>query len=242
MTAAEENSFFADGVHEEILTQLSRLPAIDIISRTSVMRFTNDRPSASEISQMLSATHLVEGSVRRAGNTVRITVQLIDSSSDKHLWAETYDRELADVFAVQTDVAVRVATALDVAFSPTYLSQFDDTGTDSLEAYDLYLRARRISNYNPVERLAQQVDLLRDALEIDPNYAAAWQLLAKAESWPSHMGIDVNGDHLRKAEEALHQARRLAPDSTDTMAAEAAVLYWGCLLYTSDAADDSVLV
>jgi TolB-like protein len=232
MSPAEENAFFADGVHEEILTQLSRLPDVDVISRTSVKRISEDLPSLPEVARMLNATHIVEGSVRRAGNTVRITAQLIEASSDKHLWAENYDRDLQNVFAIQTDVALQIASALQSAFAPASLAEVEASGTASLEAYELFLKARQPGHrprggYGDEDRRAQVVDYLRQALEIDPDYAAAWQLLVQAEVWMPHVGADPDGVHLQAAEFALDQSRRLSPNSADTMLAEGYFLYQG---------------
>lgn len=226
LAADEENSLIAFGVQEEILTQLSRLPDIDVISRTSVMRYSGDAPSLPEVAKALNATHIVEGSIQRAGDRLRVTAQLIDASTDTHVWADTYDRELLDVFAIQTDVAIQVANALESTFSPNSLSRPSGLDTRSLAAYEWFLKARQLGgNYIAEGVREQQVEYLHQAAAADPDYADAWQMLVRPEAWMVHIGADPEGHHLRAAEYALRQAQRLEPESTDTMLAEGWFLY-----------------
>jgi TolB-like protein len=230
MSPDPDNAFFAEGVHEEILTRLSRLSAVRVISRTSVMQFTDDLPTIPEIAKMLNATHVVEGSVRRAGGSVRITAQLIDAGTDQHLWAENYDRELADIFEIQDRVASQIASALHTELSPADTAMLSGAYEPDLEAFDLVTKARVISRLSRQGRSREGPDpltLVRQAVEIDPDYAAAWQLLGQYEAAEVHFGRDPDGEHLAAAEQALDRAQALAPDATDTLLTEALVLYHG---------------
>ena len=141
-----ENAFFADGMTEDILTQLAKIRDLKVISRTSVMRYKGTQKPLREIAAELSVATVLEESVRRAGNRVRIVGQLIDARTDEHLWAETYDREIKDVFAIQSEVAQRIATALKATLSPAEKKRIEQSPTQDLAAYDLYLKGRELYN------------------------------------------------------------------------------------------------
>src|SRR5213594_3949491 len=142
LSADPENEYFADGITEDVIAHLSKIRALKVISRTSVMAFKQREQSLKEIGARLDAAALLEGSVRRAGDRVRIVAQLIDAESDRHLWAETYDRRLTDVFAIQTDVALQIAAALKAELSPDEKSRLHQEPTSDLLAYQLYLQGR----------------------------------------------------------------------------------------------------
>ena len=142
MSADPENEYFADGITEDVIAQLSRIQALKVISRTSVMRFKKREQSLGEIGAALEATTILEGSVRRVADRVRIVAQLIDVATDRHLWAETYDRQLTDIFAIQTDVALQIAAALRAELSKDERTRIRREPTSNLEAYQLYLKGR----------------------------------------------------------------------------------------------------
>ena len=179
MSAATDNAFFAGGVHEEILTNLSRIDGLRVVSRTTVLRYTTSDLSLKDIGRELDARYIVEGSVRRIENHVRITVQLIDAVDDAHLWASNYDRELVDVFAIQSEVAGQITNSLHLQIMPETVGALDDMPTRSVKAYDLYLKAKSIdrSEYQSESTLQRQRDLLEAAVEEDPDFVEAWAYL-----------------------------------------------------------------
>ena len=180
-STGEEGEFFAAGVHDDILTQLSKIGALKVISRASVMRYENTQKPMREIGDELGVATVLEGAVERAGDRVRINVQLIDAATDEHLWAEAYDRELTaeNIFAIRSDVARQIAAALEATLAPEVSAQIARAPTDNLEAYDLYVRGRYLFNRGiSREDLLGAVSLFRQAIEIDPGFAAAYTGLA----------------------------------------------------------------
>jgi len=171
MSADPENEFFSDGITEDIIAQLSKIGTLKVISRTSVMRFKQREQSLKEIGQTLGVGTILEGSVRRAGNRVRIVAQLIDAQVDEHLWAETYDRELTDIFAIQSDVALQIAGALETELTADQKSRIEKEPTDDLEAYQLYLKGRHCGVRFTAEGIRQGIEYLKQAIEKDPKFA-----------------------------------------------------------------------
>lgn len=182
LSADQENAYFADGVHEDVLVQLSKIGSLTVISRTSVLPYRETVKSLGEIGEELGATAVLEGSVRRAASQVRVVVQLIDVRSDAHLWSDTYDRELTgeNVFAIQSDVARRVANALRTTLTPEEESRLARLPTDDLGAYDFYLRGREAYGTYTAAANDEAIRLYREALRIDPEYALAWAGLGDA--------------------------------------------------------------
>ncbi|HXG01513.1 MAG TPA: hypothetical protein VNL69_12020, partial [Bacteroidota bacterium] len=177
LSDSREDEYFSDGITEDILTQLAKIGELNVISRTSVMKYKNTDKSMREIARELGATAILEGSVRRSGDRVRITGQLIYAPDDKHLWAETYDRELKDIFAIQTEVANAIARELKARLSPQEEKLLKSVPTKNLEAYGLYLKARDFQNKRTLEGNKRAVELLHQAIALDSNYAAAYALL-----------------------------------------------------------------
>jgi TolB-like protein/Tfp pilus assembly protein PilF len=182
LSSDPENEYFSDGIADDVLTNLSKIGDLRVISRTSVMRYKKTDKSMRQIGQELGVAHVLEGSVRRAGNRVRISAQLIDTRTDEHLWAETYEREMKDIFAVQTDIAQEIADALQARLSPEEQQRIAAAPTGSLIAYDLYLRGRDASRRSPIRRgnIEEATSLLRQALVRDSTYARAQAELARA--------------------------------------------------------------
>ncbi|UCF79219.1 MAG: protein kinase [Candidatus Eiseniibacteriota bacterium] len=180
MVPDPENEWFADGITEDVITQLSKIGDLRVISRTSVMLYKDSRKSLREIGRELGVGTILEGSVRRAGDRVRIVAQLLDAESDEHIWAETYDSEMRDIFDIQSDVARQIAAALKAQLSPQERELLEKKPTDSPTAYDLYLRGREY--YMRYHRRENEVaiELFKKALKIDPNYALAYAGLADA--------------------------------------------------------------
>ena len=178
MSADPENEYFADGITEDVITQLSRIRALKVISRTSVMPFKKREQSLKEIATKLGVAALLEGSVRRAGDRVRIAAQLIDGETDEHLWAETYDRDLTDIFAIQADVAAHIAAALQAELTPAERTRLRKEPTSDIEAYHLFLRGRHCLLRYTLEGIGQGLEYFEQAIAKDPDYALAHAGLA----------------------------------------------------------------
>jgi len=180
MSADPENEYFADGMTEDVIAQLSKIRALKVISRTSVMPFKKREQSLREIAAKLGVATLVEGSLRRAGNRVRIVAQLIDAETDQHLWAETYDRQLTDIFAIQSDVALHIAAAVNAEITPGEKTRIGKEPTSDPEAYHLYLKGRHCLLRYTSEGIRQGLEYFEQAIEKDPNYALAYTGVATA--------------------------------------------------------------
>jgi serine/threonine-protein kinase len=168
-----ENEFFADGITEDVIARLSKIRSLKVISRTSVMQFKKREQSLREIGATLQVATLLEGSVRRAGDRVRIVAQLIDAEADQHLWAETYDRQLTDIFAIQSDVALQIASALEAELSPIERTRIQRKPTNNVHAYQLYLQGRHSYSRYTSESIQKGIEFFRKAIAVDPDYALA---------------------------------------------------------------------
>jgi TolB-like protein len=173
------DAYFSEGLTEEIITNLSYLRSLRVISRTSAMVLKGTQKDTRTIAEELDVQYVLEGSVRKAGNDLRITAQLIDAAADEHLWAESYDRELEDVFRVQTDVAENIALALRTEFSATERERVRRVPTENLKAYELYLRGRSAYQGMLPQDLAEAVELAREAIRLDPDFAQVHAMLAE---------------------------------------------------------------
>ncbi len=176
------NEYFSDGISEELLNVLVKVDGIKVASRTSSFAFKDKDVSIPEIAGQLHVDHVLEGSVRKAGNRVRVTAQLIDVATDRHLWSETYDRELEDIFAIQEEISTHIVEALQVALGAGEVKAMADAGspTDNLEAYELYLKGRYFWQRRGEENIRNAIDYLKKAIALDPAFARAWSALAAA--------------------------------------------------------------
>src|SRR5689334_11146375 len=213
MSADPDNEFFADGITEDVIANLSKIRSLKVISRTSVMPFKKREQSLREIGATLDVATLLEGSVRRAGSRVRIVAQLIDAESDRHLWAETYDRELTDIFAIQSDVALHIASALRAELSPEERRRMDKEPTDNVDAYQRYLLGKHCLARWTEEGVGQALRYLEQAIEQDPDYALAYSTIAYAytDIAVGVMGSIPSDEAFRRAKAAA--ARALEIDS-----------------------------
>jgi TolB-like protein/Tfp pilus assembly protein PilF len=184
----KENAYFADGVQDDILTNLSKIGDLKVISRTSVMSYRGHASNLREIGKALGVSTILEGSVRRSGNRVRVNVQLIDATTDEHLWANDYDRDLTDVFAIQTDLAQKIANELQAKLSPTEKAQIESKPTQNGEAYLAYVRAHDLqsSSYEDLAKLNQGEEMFERAITLDRNFALAFARYSQLESWIVH--------------------------------------------------------
>ena len=231
MSEDESNSYFADGVQDEILEDLAKIADLKVISRTSVMEYKSGAArNLRQIARELGVAHVLEGSVQRAANRIRVTAQLIDARNDSHLWAEHYDRSLDDVFAIQTEIAKTIADQLHARLSATEKAGIDKPPTNDLEAYDLYLRARALyldtsDAVRAQEKLPQAAQLLDQAVKRDPNFLLAWCLLTNVHSLTYFQGHDHTPARLELANAAVQAALRSQPDAGEAHLALADYYY-----------------
>jgi TolB-like protein/Tfp pilus assembly protein PilF len=212
LSAGSENEYFADGITEDVIAQLSKIRALKVISRTSVMPFKQRQASLKEIGVALGATTLLDGTVRTVGDRVRIVAKLIDIETDKNLWAETYDRQLTDIFSIQTDVALQIAAALKTELSPDEDTRVRKEPTSDIQAYKLFLKGRQwFIKYN-TESYAQAIDYFDRAIARDPTFARAWANLAMAYTELAESGATAPDVSYARASEAAATALRLDPD------------------------------
>jgi serine/threonine-protein kinase len=211
LSADPENEFFTDGITEDVIAQLSKIRSLKVISRTSVMPFKKREQSLREIGARLDVATLLEGSVRRAGSRVRIVAQLIDAETDRHLWAETYDRDLTDIFAIQTDVALQIAAALEAELSSEERSRIRKPPTDDVQAYQLYLLGKHCLVRWTEEGIEQGLKHLEQAIARDPNYALAYATIgfAYTENAIGVAGTLPPDEAFRQAKAAVAKALEL---------------------------------
>ena len=224
------DAFFADGIHDDLLTRLSKISAFEVISRTSVMGYRDTEKRIPEIAAELDVAVILEGAVQRAGDRVRITVQLIDGTDDKHLWAQNYDRALTtdNIFDIQAEITQVIAQALESVISGEEQTILSDQPTENLAAYEAYIQSRLLMrpDNNNKQDLRQSIELANRALALDPSLAEAHAVKAYAQMaqyWFN--GRDTI--HRHAALSSLSNAKEFAPNSPDTLLAEAFYYYWG---------------
>src|SRR6266705_1227532 len=225
----KENAYFADGVQDDILTNLSKIGDLKVISRTSVMSYRgNGTRNAREVGKALGVATLLEGSVRRAGNRVRVSVQLINANNDEHIWAEDYDRDLTDVFAIQTDLARKIASALQAKLSPNENARLDRQPTKDSDAYLLYVQAHDYANRKDRfrETSLKAEELFEQAIKLDPNFALAFAGLSMVQSWLYHEA-EPTPARREKARLNANEALRLQPDLPEGHLALGFSYYYG---------------
>ena len=209
LSADPENEYFADGITEDVIAQLSKVGALQVTSRTSVMPFKKREQSLREIAAKLQVATLLEGSVRRAGDRVRIVAQLIDVAADQHLWAETYDRQLTDIFEIQADVALHIAAALKAELSADEKTRIHKEPTSDLQAYQLYLQGRHcFIRYTP-EGMRKGIEYFEQAIQRDPSYALAYASVALAYVELGEGGALRPGEAYPRAKQAVAKALEL---------------------------------
>src|SRR5438128_4783079 len=229
------NAYFTDGVQDEILTYLAKIADLKVISRTSVLQYKSGvARNLREIAQQLGVANVVEGSVQRSGNRVRVNAQLIDARTDAHLWAQTYDRDLADVFAIQSEIAKTIADQLQAKLSPTEKNAIEQRPTADVTAFDLYARAKNLlltTSFSAMAaaNLRQAADLLNQATARDPSFFQAYCQLAYTHDNLYFLGLDHTPARLALAEAAIQAALKLRPEAGEGHLARAENLYRGYL-------------
>jgi TolB-like protein len=232
-----DNAYFAGGVQDEILTSLARIADLKVIGRTSVMQYKSGVVrDLRKIGRELGVANVLEGSVQRSGNRVRVNAQLVDARSQRQLWGQTYDRDLADVFAIQSQIAMAIADALHAKLSANEKSEIERPATTDITAFDLYTRAKQLfstPSFNVASKpnLMQAVDLLNESVARDPFFFRGFCQLAFVHDALYFFGHDRTSARLALAEAALEAAFRLRPDAGETHVARAWNLYWGHLDY-----------
>ncbi|HEV2046004.1 MAG TPA: tetratricopeptide repeat protein [Chthoniobacterales bacterium] len=223
----KENAFFADGIQDDILTNLSKIGDLKVISRTSVMSYRGKTPNIREIAKALGVSTVLEGSVRREGKRVRVNVQLINATNDEHLWANNYDRDLTDVFALQTDLAHEIASALEAKLSPSEKSRMERKPTENGEAYLAFVQAHNLQNaVEDIGKLKQSEQLYARAIELDPKFALAIARYSQLESWIVHT-FERTIERREKARALAQQALQLQPDLPEAHLAMGFSRYYG---------------
>jgi len=223
----KENAYFADGVQDDVLTNLSKIGDLRVISRTSVMQYRGRPTNLREIGKALGVSNILEGSVRRSGNKVRVNVQLIDANTDEHIWANDYDGDVTDVFALQSDLAREIANALQAKLSPAEKSQMTRKPTENGEAYLAFVQAHDLScAMEDLTRLKQSEQLYQRAIELDPNFALALARYSQLESWMVRTH-DASSDHREKARTLAERALQLQPELPEARLALGFSHYYG---------------
>ena len=240
----KQNEYFTDGVQDEILTDLAKIEDLKVISRTSVMQYKSGvARNLRKIGEELGVAHVVEGSVQRAANKIRVNAQLIDARTDAHLWAQTYDRDLADVFAIQSEIAKAIAEQLKAKLSPDEKKAIEQPPTTDLAAFDLYSRAKSLllaASFSATGEpdLRKAIELLDEAVKRDPSFFDAYCQLAFAhEQLYSVNGTDHTPARLALTEAAVQAATRLRPDAAGTHLGRAQYLYYGLRDYAGALAE-----
>jgi TolB-like protein/Tfp pilus assembly protein PilF len=229
----QENAYFADGIQDDVLTNLSKIGDLKVISRTSVMPYRGKASNVREIGKALGVGTILEGSVRRIGNRVRVNVQLINADTDEHLWAEDYDRDLTDVFAIQTDLAQQIVRELQAQLSPTEKAQIERKPTENGEAYLAFVQAHILQNaFEDFGKLKQSEQLYARAIELDPKFALALARYSQLESWIFHI-FDPTRERRQKARALAEQALQLQPELPEAHLAMGFSYYYGDNNYDS---------
>jgi len=228
LSSDKENAYFADGIQEEILTRLAKIADLKVISRTSTQQYQSKPGNLAEIAKQLGVANILEGSVQKVGDQVRVNVQLIQAASDSHLWADTYDRKLVDIFGVESEIAKAIADALQAKLTGGEQRALAIKPTNNSEAYDAYLRGlaleTRVPSPNDFEKV---VGFYERSVQLDPAFAMAWARLSRANAHVYFVGLDTNPAARRDAtKRALNTAQKLQPNSPETLLAQAYYEYW----------------
>src|SRR6184192_1644520 len=219
-----DNAYFADGIQEEILTRLGSIADLKVISRTSTQRYQNEPRNLPEIAKQLGVAHILEGSVQKAADQVRVNVQLINAQTDSQLWADTYDRKLTDIFGVESEIARRIAESLQAKLSGREEKALAVKPTNNPEAYEAYLRGlsfdeRNYSSYS-TDLEEKAAGFYERAVQLDPKFAVAWARLSRADAWISDYSLyPTTVARKEAAKHALDQAQKLGPDTPETLLA-----------------------
>ena len=222
-----DNAYFADGIQEEILTRLAGIADLKVISRSSTQQYQSKPRNLREIAKQLGVANIVEGSLQKAADQVRVNVQLVNAQSDSHLWADSYDRKLTDIFGVESEIAKRIAEALQAKLTGAEQQALAVKPTNNPEAYDAYLRGLAFEARTSFpDNLEKTVGFYERAVQLDPAFALAWARLSRANAQTYFDGLDKTPARRDAAERALNAAQKLQPNSPETLLAQAYYQYW----------------
>lgn len=229
LSAEKDREFFADGIQEDLLTNLALIRDLRVVSRTSVAQYRGTDKPIGQIAQELRVAYILEGSVQRVGSRVRVTGQLIRAATDEPVWAKVYDKDLNDIFAIQSELAKAIAGALETVISPREKTLLDRRPTDNVDAYDQYLKARDLSNREEQSAVTvgKEIALYEKAVVLDPTFAQAWAELADTCAYASFADYEGKAAYLERAKGAIQQALRLAPDDPDVIRDVGSYFYYG---------------
>jgi len=231
LSSEKENAYFSDGVQDEILTDLAKIADLKVISRSSVLQYKSGAPrNLREIGQQLGVAHLLEGSVQRAANKIRVNAQLVDARNNAHLWAQSYDRDLADVFAIQSEIAKAIADQLQAKLLPSEKAAIEKRPTSDILAYDLYTSAKELvgnlTDPNTTQqKLVRAIALLQEAVMRDPQFVTAWCLLSRFQARMYTAGYDHTAERLKQAYAAIEAVSQHDPDAGEVHLALANYYY-----------------
>jgi TolB-like protein/regulator of sirC expression with transglutaminase-like and TPR domain len=223
-----DNAYFAEGIQDEILTRLAKIADLKVISRTSTQHYKSAPENLAEIAKQLGVANILEGSVQKAADQVRVNVQLIQAASDSHLWADTYDRKLVDIFGVESEVAKAIAESLQAKLTGGEQRALAVKPTNNSEAYDAYLRglAFEARTSTAPDDLEKAIGFFERAVQLDPAFALAWARLSRANAQVYFGGLDTTPARRDATERALNTAQKLQPNSPETLLAQAYYQYW----------------
>jgi TolB-like protein len=223
-----DNAYFAEGIQEEILTRLAKIADLKVISRTSTQQYQSKPSNLAEIAKQLGVANILEGSVQKAADQVRVNVQLIQVASDSHLWADTFDRKLTDIFGVESEIAKAIADALQAKLTGGEQRALAVKPTNNSVAYDAYLRglALEVRTTTSPDDSEKAVGFYERAVQLDPAFALAWARLSRANAHVYFGGLDSTTARRDATERALNTAQKLQPNSPETLLAQAYYQYW----------------
>jgi serine/threonine protein kinase/Tfp pilus assembly protein PilF len=226
LSGVKEDEYLRDGITEDILTDLSKIKGLNVFPRTTVLAFRDQKATAADVCRQLRADYALEGSLRRAGNRLRINTQLVDATSGFPVWSERYDREMSDIFAVQDEIAHKIAEALRIRVTPQEQAELAAKPTENLQAYDLYLRGRSYARRRTTRDMDFALQMFENAVTLDPNFALAWAAIANgcahAQYWSGG-----KGQYMERAQSASLRAVALAPDIPEVLISQGWILYAG---------------
>jgi TolB-like protein/Tfp pilus assembly protein PilF len=227
LSSDKENAYFVEGIQEEILTRLAKIADLKVISRTSTQQYKSAPENLSRIAKQLGVANILEGSVQKAGDQVRVNVQLIQADSEAHLWADTYDRKLVDIFSVESEVAKAIAEALQAKLTGGEQRALAVKPTNNSEAYDAYLRGLAFeARTSSPDNLEKAVGFYERSVQLDPAFALAWARLSRVNAQTYFGGLDTTAARRDATERALNTALKLQPTSPETLLAQAYYQYW----------------
>ncbi len=226
LSGVKEDEYLRDGITEDILTDLSKIKGLNVFPRTTMLAFRDQKATAADVSKQLRADYALEGSLRRAGNRLRINAQLVDAASGFPVWSERYDREMSDIFAVQDEIAHKIAEALRIKLTPQEQAELAAKPTENLQAYDLYLRGRSYARRRTTRDMDFALQMFENAVALDPNFALAWAAIANgcahAQYWSG-----PGGTYMERAQSASLRAVALQPDIPEVLISQGWILYAG---------------